>query len=233
MYSSYVMHIEYTGLMSWKDDQRFAIYSQPLIVRLSWNLIMRRTHYARTLIVIPVLNDAHSLSILVQELAKRLIGRNVSLLIVDDGSVPPIDVSSEAGAAALPGQVITLSRTLGHQKAIAIGLAYAAADRLADVFVIMDADGEDDPKDVERLLDAIAHSSDQLSIVVAKRTKRSEGIAFRLFYQLYRFVFFLLTGHRISFGNFSAMPIGAVQRLVAMSELWMSLPGTILRRACQ
>lgn len=184
---------------------------------------------SRTLIVVPVLNDGHSLGILVPELAKRLNGRCVSLLIVDDGSLPPIENGSEISVEALPGQIITLSRTFGHQKAIAIGLAYAAANRLADLFVIMDADGEDDPKDVERLLDAIANSSDPLSIVVAKRTKRSEGIAFRVFYQLYRFVFLLLTGHHISFGNFSAMPISAVQRLVAMSELWMSLPGTILR----
>jgi polyisoprenyl-phosphate glycosyltransferase len=182
---------------------------------------------SRTLIVLPVLNDAHSLEVLIQELAKGLKERFVSMLIVDDGSLPPIEIGSEA--SALPGQIITLSRTLGHQKAIAIGLAYAAAHRLADVFIIMDADGEDDPKDVERLLDEVATARDPMSIVVATRTKRSEGVAFRIFYQLYRFVFLLMTGHHISFGNFSAMPISAVQRLVAMSELWMSLPGTILR----
>src|SRR5262249_37653118 len=38
-----------------------------------------------------------------------------------------------------------------------------------------------------------------------------------------------LTGHRISFGNFLAMPIVSAQRLVNMSELWVSLPATVLR----
>jgi hypothetical protein len=49
----------------------------------------------------------------------------VSLLVIDDGSLPPIEIAEEVDACALPGQVITLSRNLGHQMAIAIGLAYA------------------------------------------------------------------------------------------------------------
>jgi hypothetical protein len=121
-----------------------------------------------------------------------------------------------------------LSRNLGHQKAIAIGLAYAVAHRLADIFLVMDADGEDMPDDVPRMLTSIEGCSD-LSIAVAKRIKRSERLTFRIFYQLYRLVFLFFTGHRISFGNFSAMRIGAAQRLVNMGELWVSLPATILR----
>src|SRR5262249_16355137 len=103
----------------------------------------------RTLIIVPLLNDEASLITLIGELARELGDRmSVSLLIVDDGSIPPIDV---AALCVLDGQVITLSRNLGHQKAIAIGLAYAVANSLADVFVVMDADGEDRPGDVRRL----------------------------------------------------------------------------------
>ena len=183
----------------------------------------------KTLIIVPVLNDARSLAILIRELAKELQGwRAVSLLVVDDGSLPPIDIVKEVDAYALPGQVITLSRNLGHQRAIAIGLAYAVGEHLADMIVIMDADGEDSPHDVPRLL-AVLESASNMSIAVAKRSKRSEGVIFRMFYRLYRLLFRVLTGYRISFGNFSAMPMSAAQRLVAMSELWVSLPATILR----
>ena len=182
----------------------------------------------RTLIIVPVFNDNPSLAILIQNLALELGGRpGVSMLVIDDGSLPPIEVADVA-ECALEGQVITLSRNVGHQRALAIGLAYAVSHDLADIIVVMDADGEDRPHDVPRMLALIERGS-EMPIVVARRTKRSEPLTFRMFYQLYRLLFLVLTGHRISFGNFSAMSITAAQRLVVMSELWVSLPATILR----
>jgi polyisoprenyl-phosphate glycosyltransferase len=186
-------------------------------------------HSKRTLIIVPVQNDESSLITLIRELAGGLADRALSLLVVDDGSIPPIDV---VDVCVIDGRVITLSRNLGQQKAIAIGLAYAVANNLADVFVVMDADGEDRPGDVSRLLAALesgTESGPEFSVVVARRMKRSERLAFRAFYQLYRLLFFLLTGHRISFGNFSAIPIAAARRLVAMNELWVSFPATLIR----
>ena len=190
--------------------------------KVSW----ARMYIKRTLIIVPVLDDEGSLTTLIRELARELADRTgISMLVVDDGSVPPIDL---VDVGALDGQVITLSRNLGHQKAIAIGLAHAVAHSLADVIVVMDADGEDRPGDVARMLDAV-ESGPELSLVVAQRTKRHERLSFRVFYQLYRLLFFLLTGHHISFGNFSAIPIAAGRRLVAMNELWVSFPATLIR----
>src|SRR6516164_3284366 len=152
----------------------------------------------RTLIIVPVLNDESSLITLIHELSRVLKDQAaVSLLVVDDGSIPPIEL---VDVPLVGGQILTLSRNLGHQKAIAIGLAYAVAKDLADVFVVMDADGEDRPEDVPRLLAALesgTESGPELSVVVARRMKRHERLAFRAFYQLYRLLFFLLTGHRI------------------------------------
>jgi hypothetical protein len=185
---------------------------------------------ASALIIVPVLNDARSLRVLIEELARHLSGRpQVSMLVVDDGSLPPVDVTALTfDHEVLPGQIITLSRNLGHQRAIAIGLAYATVHHLADIIIVMDSDGEDKPSDVPRLLAAVETAA-ELSIAVAQRMKRSERLIFRAFYQLYRLIFRVLTGHRISFGNFSAMRIGAARRLVNMSELWLSFPATILR----
>jgi hypothetical protein len=83
----------------------------------------------------------------------------------------------------------------------------------------MDSDGEDDPKDVPRLIrECVAHRGEK--IVFAARTKRSEGWTFTLFYHLYRLVHFLLIGIRVRVGNFSIVPPQALKRLVAVSELW-------------
>jgi hypothetical protein len=49
------------------------------------------------------------------------------------------------------------------------------------------------------------------------------------FFITYRLTFLVLTGYQINFGNQSAMPMTAARRLAEMSELWLSLPATILR----
>ncbi len=91
----------------------------------------------------------------------------------------------------------------------------------------MDSDGEDRPGDIAALLKA--GRSDPSHIVLAQRAKRFESLGFRLWYRLYKFVFHSLTGHDISFGNYSLLPMAAVRRLVHMPELWNNLAASILR----
>jgi hypothetical protein len=84
-----------------------------------------------------------------------------SILLVDDGSVVP--VSGEIGARSYDTieatDVLPLQQNLGHQRAIAIALAYVH-DRLApDVTVVMDRDGEDAPQDVARRSNAFTRSA--------------------------------------------------------------------------
>jgi hypothetical protein len=57
-------------------------------------------------------------------------------------------------------------------------------------------------------------------IVFAARTRRSESLAFKAFYHLYRLLHYLLTGVPVRVGNFSVVPASALRRLVAVSELW-------------
>jgi polyisoprenyl-phosphate glycosyltransferase len=184
----------------------------------------------KTTIVLPVFNDGPSLVKVVDQLAAVLSDRlgDIALLIVDDGSLPPIVESfHELLNGMFTGHILTLKRNVGHQRAIAIGIAYAVENDGPDIVVVMDADGEDKPQDVPRLLAAIG---DRRSvIVVGERTKRSEDLVFRTFYQIYRLMFFLLTGHQIGFGNFLALPLISARRVANMGELWLSLPATILR----
>jgi len=181
-------------------------------------------------IVLPVFNDGPSLVELIGQLAVVLRDRvgDVALVIVDDGSLPPLAESfHERLKSIFAGFILTLKRNVGHQRAIAIGVAYAVENKLADTVVIMDADGEDKPDDVPRLLSAI--DDDEPVVVVGERKKRSEDLMFRIFYQLYRLMFLLLTGHRIGFGNFLALPFASARRVANMGEFWLSLPATILR----
>jgi hypothetical protein len=183
----------------------------------------------KIVIVVPVFNDGPSLVELTRRLGVALGDRwaDTALVVVDDGSFPAIDekfLDSLNGTAT--GCIVTLTRNVGHQRALAMGISYAVDGALADTLVAMDSDGEDDPADVPRLLAAIdEHPS---AIVVAERTKRSESLAFRVCYGLYRLMFALLTGRRIRFGNFMGLPLLAARRIANMGELWLSLPATIL-----
>jgi polyisoprenyl-phosphate glycosyltransferase len=189
------------------------------------------THLERALtIVMPCYNDAKSASALLSAIGALHVS-DVCVVIVDDGSDPPISLGDGGDLRSLgvrDAQVIRLVRNVGHQRAIAVGLAYAVDAKPAGIIVVMDCDGEDKPSDVVRLIEELG-SSPSMAIAVAERARRSEGLQFSLFYWLYRIFFRILTGTQLRFGNFSAMRLSAAKRLVNMSELWFSLSGCILR----
>ncbi len=173
-------------------------------------------------ILMPVYNDWGALSLLLPTLDRELKsdGLTAGVLLVDDGSTtaPPKDLGTLFEAIATI-DVLSLRRNLGHQRAIAVGLSYIEANHPQSSVVVMDSDGEDDPKDVPRLIrECVAHREEK--IVFAARIKRSEGWIFTFFYHLYRLIHFLLIGIRVRVGNFSVVPPRALKRLVAVSELW-------------
>jgi glycosyltransferase involved in cell wall biosynthesis len=180
-------------------------------------------HPEKFLILIPTFNDWPSLALLTKGLDQTLHAHGIAadLLIVDDGSTlaPGASLENMALKSLARVEILRLRRNLGHQRAIAIGLAYVEAHCTSPAVVVMDADGEDDPADVPRL---IAKCRDEAfeKIVFAERTKRSESVAFRVFYGLYKIVHLLLTGIRVRVGNFSVIPRARLQSLVVVSELW-------------
>lgn len=179
------------------------------------------------IIVTPVYEDAEASARLFRELAAEF-DADVHVVAVDDGSVrEPVDIATLA-AAGIRGTVLTLRRNEGHQRAIAVGLSYVA-DHLADVgrsVVTMDSDGEDLPHSIRDLLERL--QPDEVDVVVASRKSRVETLRFKVFYQVYKRIFHLLTGRRISFGNFMALKPRAVVRLSAMHELWIHAAGCVL-----
>jgi len=124
--------------------------------------------------------------------------------------------------------VLQLRRNLGHQRAIAIGLAYAATNLSAAALVIMDADGEDPPEQIPTLVREAVRL--QLSsIVFAQRGRRVEGWRFRAFYFVYRMVHRLFTGRGIEIGNFSVMPWSLLAAIVVHPEIWNHYAAAVLQ----
>lgn len=182
-------------------------------------------------IVIPVFNDWESLEILLQELASTFVsqGLQADVLVVDDASTKqqPHDLELPQ-SQTLSVSLLKLRRNLGHQRAIAIGLAYIEDNLPCKAVLIMDGDGEDQPVDAARLVHQCVKEN-YSRIVFAKRTKRSEGLIFRVFYIFYKAFYRLLTGQKIDFGNFSIVPCSSLQKLVVVSDLWNHYVAAILK----
>lgn len=177
-------------------------------------------------ILIPLFNDWEAFFLLekrMREVLPETLLKRIFLTVVNDCSPQP----QPPYPGRLPFEVIELWRNVGHQKAIALGLAWLCRERDFQYMLVMDADGEDRPEDIAVLLAAVEARPGQ--IVFAHRSKRSEGPLFRTFYVIYKFVFQLLTGKVITFGNFSIIPRAQAEKLAHVSEIWNHFPGGIIR----
>ena len=65
--------------------------------------------------------------------------------------------------------------------------------------------------------------------ITGNRFKRSEGIIFKIFYQIHKIITFIFTGRLVGFGNFTCLPKKHVLQLVEKSYLWNTYSSSILR----
>lgn len=184
-------------------------------------------------ILTPVFDDWESLNTLLSEMDAALatIDTVVRVFIINDGSSRPSSGLVETCACLKHiqyVQIIHLVSNQGHQRAIAVGLAELVVHVTnLDAVIILDADGEDQPTDLPRLV--AAHNQYPHHIIVARRQRRSEGFMFSLFYRLYKRLYQLLIGIRIDFGNYCLIPFHQAEKLAYNSYLWNHLAATIMR----
>lgn len=179
----------------------------------------------KLVIVTPVFNDWESFARLTSDIDLVMQDQEIEYLILavnDDSSIMPGDIQVKVAC-----RILHLTCNLGHQRAIAVGLAHLADSEDFDAIVVMDADGEDKPEYLPGLI--AQHLANPRSIIVARRDKRSEGNTFKLGYRLYQFIFGLFTGKKLPFGNFCLLPQEAAKRLVYQESIWNHLAATVLR----
>lgn len=194
--------------------------------------VLRSYLPSRLVVLMPVRDDWQSAAVLIRQIDSTLRshGCGVEILVVDDGSRQRCD-ASDFGAPYVTIHaihVLRLRRNLGHQRAIAVGLAHIQATRQLDAVIVMDADGEDTPEGMVRLLET--YSRDQgAKAVFAERARRLESLQFRVYYHIYRVLHRILTGINVRVGNFSVLPAEYLPTLVALSELWNHYAAAVFR----
>ena len=186
----------------------------------------------RLLILLPVMDDWNSAALLIQKIDDILEAEAIksSVLIVDDGSTQPFSIEffKKPFKNIENVEILQLRRNIGHQRAIAIGLTFIYERRACDAVLVMDADGEDRPEDVPKLLKMFKANSGQ-KVVFAHRLRRSEGLLFSFCYHLYRLLHYILTGIPVRVGNFSVVPFTRLSTLAVVSELWNHYAAAIFR----
>jgi hypothetical protein len=186
----------------------------------------------RVLVLMPVRDDWVSAAELCRRI-ERTISPDVcrmEIILVDDGSEQRCNGHDfQMGLGVVRAiKVLRLRRNLGHQRAIAIGLAHVHRTTDCDTVIVMDADGEDTPEGVAQLLRAYCDSGGE-KVIFAERGRRSESLAFRVSYQLYKLLHRSLTGIRVRVGNFSILPAPFLSTMVVMSELWNHYAAAVIR----
>jgi glycosyltransferase involved in cell wall biosynthesis len=198
---------------------------------------MTRRPPLRLIVLMPLRDDWQSAAELIRRLDKAVSPDDctMDILLVDDASVQKCDrgefligTSRNSSSVVRAIRTLRLRRNLGHQRAIAVGLVHVQQTANCDALIVMDADGEDTPDGVAKLLRAYSDAQGEHAIF-AERSRRSESLVFRFFYGIYKFLHRCLTGISVRVGNFSILPFRYLNTLVVMSELWNHYAAAVFR----
>ncbi len=187
-----------------------------------------------TWVVTPVYWDTGSFRILRERLLEVLAAEpgaargRVRFVVFDDTAgqdpeVPKLEALDDVIVLQPPFN-------LGHQR----GIVYALRKMLPrfaddDAVVTMDADGEDRPEDLPRLLAALDEGeAPERHVVLALRTKRHEPPAFKILYRGFKLLFRALTGATVRTGNYAVMPGGVAKRALLHPTFDLAYSSAIL-----
>lgn len=113
------------------------------------SVILAKMSLMRYSVIIPAYNEARSLPVLLSKFPK-----GIPITVIDDGSVDQTSKVAKANGA----RVVRNKRNMGVGLSIRAALRNAARNK--DVIVIMDADGQHDPKYIPIFLKAIREGAD-------------------------------------------------------------------------
>ena len=181
------------------------------------------------IILIPLFNDWKSVSRLLNEIDLQTNNWNasVSILIVNDASTEERSGIEFNFKKIESVKILNMKKNRVHQRCIAAGLKYICKNEDFDRVIIMDADGEDRPEELNDFFEKAQKNPDMT--ITGNRFKRSEGIIFKVLYEVHKILTFIFTGKLIKFGNFSCLPKAHVEQLIQKPYLWNSYSSSVVR----
>ena len=168
-------------------------------------------------IVIPVYNEGISLVTFCEEiiLCLQKSSQNYELILVDDRSTDDsweiMKSISEANDKVIS---VRLIRNFGQHSALTVGLEYSSGD----FAILMDCDGQDDPKYIIKLYEKITSCS--LDVIYAKRQERKDSLISRFGSIFVNFLFTKLSGINFDprIGTFRIISRKAINAYLSLPE---------------
>jgi len=183
----------------------------------------------KIIILIPLFNDWKSVSILLNKIDLQVNNWNseISILIVNDASTEKRSGLEFNFKKIKLVKILNMKKNTVHQRCIAAGLKYICKNEDFDRVIVMDADGEDRPEELNDLFNKAQENPNMT--ITGNRFKRSEGIIFKILYEAHKLLTLVFTGKLIKFGNFSSLPKIHVEQLIQKSYLWNSYSSSIVK----
>lgn len=125
-------------------------------------------------VVVPVYNESENVALLVAEIAAAMAGRSYEMIFVDDASRDGTgDVLKGLKAAHPALRVLRHGKNAGQSRAVRSGILSARAP----VVATLDGDGQNDPADLPKLIDALNKpgAPANLALVGGRRAKRQDS----------------------------------------------------------
>ena len=178
-------------------------------------------------ILIPIYNDRESLKLLIENINNEIknLSHDISLVVINDASSQQIidTYSNIENISSI--EIINMKENRGHARCIASGLKYIFEKKEFDFVIPMDGDGEDRPEEIKNFIQLSEQSLNKS--IVGERVKRSEGLFFKICYQLHKILTLAFTGKSIKFGNFTCLSKITVKKMLDEKATWNSFSGSL------
>lgn len=141
-------------------------------------------------VIVPIKDEAQSLPILYKELTASLskLGKTYELIFIDDGSTDnSYAVLQSLKQKNVPMIAIRFLANFGKSAALATGLKYGTGD----IIVTIDADLQDDPRDIPIMVDRLQPGVD---FICGWRKNRQDSIIKKVSSSLFNWLVCALTG---------------------------------------
>jgi glycosyltransferase involved in cell wall biosynthesis len=173
-------------------------------------------------VVVPVYNEERSVELLFDEIRAALepLEQEWEVVFVDDGSIDgSFSALTRLHARAANVRVVRLRRNFGKAAALSAGFGQSTGD----VIVTIDADGQDDPAEIPRLLAKLDEGYD---LVSGWKTKRQDPWRRRVLSRIFNRVTGWISGVRLHDMNcgLKAYRAEVVRGLALYGELHRFLP---------
>ena len=179
-------------------------------------------------IVIPVYDDWKSLNKLLYEINGNTSTKElVKILIINDFSKKKPQLNFKKLNKIKEIKILDLAKNLGSQRAIAVALNYLKNVESSFYVTIMDSDGEDDPKHINKMIDLAKKNKN--NVIVSCRKDREENLIIKICYKIHLILTFLLTVKWISYGNFSSFHAKNIKKILSDNSVWLAYSSAVMK----